>query len=117
MKKLRIIALLCALILLASVFAPAALAAQEDTVYVRKHVSMVYDNSGSMSMDIGEADNLKWCYGSYAAQVFTGLLNDMDTLSLTFMNSRSGGVVQKSVTNTVRLDLTGDRAKQVQKVL
>lgn len=62
------------------------MAVQDDTVYVRKHVSILYDNSGSMKDKKAGETNLKWCYASYAAQVFTGLLNDTDSLSITFMD-------------------------------
>ena len=110
MKRQQRWALLCALVLLVSVLlVPAVQADQSNTVYVRKHVSLLYDNSGSMSQEIQNADNLKWSYASYAAQVFTGLLNETDTLTVTFMN--------KLTTDQMKLDLSGDRQSQVQKVL
>lgn len=113
--KTKALALLCALVMLltAVVVALPVQAAVGDTVYIRKHISLLYDNSGSMSMDIGAADNLRWCYASYAAQVFTGLLNDTDSLSFTFMN----GVGGKSGIKTLAVDLAADRQKQVNKVL
>ncbi len=117
MRIRRIAALLCVLVLLIAAAAPAAGAAQEDTVYVRKHVSLLYDNSGSMSMELDQAENLKWCYGSYAAQAFTALLNDMDTLTLTFMNAKEQGQVQDSRTSYLELDMAGDRQAQVTQVL
>ena len=55
---------------------PTAQAAPADTVYVRKHVSLVYDNSGSMKQKQDNIKNLKWSYASYAAQIFAGLLNE-----------------------------------------
>ena len=73
----RITALLCVLVLLLCLAAPAVKAAEGDTVYVRKHVSLLYDNSGSMKMKLTGAKNLKWAYGSYAAQMFAGLLNGL----------------------------------------
>jgi len=93
---------------LASVGA-AAPSDSSDTVYVRKHVSLVYDNSGSMSSELDNAKNLKWAYASYAAQIFAGLLNDTDSLTLTLMNSNKG-------TKSLSVDLVGDRQKQVDKL-
>lgn len=114
----RITALLCVLVLLLCLAAPAVKAAEGDTVYVRKHVSLLYDNSGSMKMKLTGAKNLKWAYGSYAAQMFAGLLNDSDTLSVTFMNSKdAGGAVLSSQTRSIDLSMTGDRQAQVTRLL
>ena len=84
-RWLQVLFVLCLVIGLLEPVRPCAV--QGDTVYVRKHVSILYDNSGSMKEgnQSGE-NNLKWCYASYAAQVFTGLLNDTDSLSITFMD-------------------------------
>lgn len=113
--KNKALSLLCALVMLLASVAVAlpAQAAVGDTVYIRKHISLLYDNSGSMSMDIGSAANLRWSYASYAAQVFTGLLNDTDSLSFTFMN----GVGGKTGIKSLNIDLAADRQKQVDKVL
>ncbi len=106
MKIRRFLCLVCALALTAGLLCPLWTQADEtDTVYVRKHISLVYDNSRSMIMD----SSLKWCYASYAAQVFTGLLNDTDSLSITFMNN--------SIANDLTLDLQADRQAQVNRVL
>lgn len=83
MRKKICLLLLCLLFSLSCLFSPTK--ALESTVYVRKHVSILYDNSGSMSERLQGTKNLKWSYASYAAQVFTGLLNETDTLSVTFM--------------------------------
>lgn len=116
MKKRRILALFCALMLWLPMIVTATpvQAAVGDTVYIRKHVSFLYDNSGSMSMKIQNALNLKWCYASYAAQMFTGLLNDTDSLTFTFMNPLKGDTNKIS---RVEIDLAADRQKQVDKVL
>ena len=104
---------LVALLLLAALLLPMAprftQAASDDTVYVRKHVSLVYDNSGSMSSEEDSGKNLKWTYASYSTQVFAGLLNDTDSLTLTLMNSNKG-------TKTLEVDLTADRQAQVDKI-
>ncbi len=115
MKLRRAIVLTCVVALIASLLPGfPAQADQNDTVYVSKHISLLYDNSGSMSQAIQESDgseipNRKWCYASYAAQVFTGLLNEKDSLSITFMNNL--GV------DSLELDLQGNRQNQVTKVL
>ena len=99
--------LLALLVLLSLLPPPDAIAAPDDTVYIRKHVSILYDNSGSMKEHISGEQNLKWCYASYAAQMFTGLLNDTDSLSITFMEG-------DSLSN---LDLKGLRQDAVSSVL
>ncbi|MBQ7088855.1 MAG: hypothetical protein IJN04_04355 [Clostridia bacterium] len=116
MRKARVLSLLCVLTLLLSTVAAAVpvQAAVNDTVYIRKHISFLYDNSGSMKMDIGAPDNLKWCYASYAAQMFTGLLNDTDSLTFTFMNPLKG---DKNKLSQVEVDLAADRQQQVKNVL
>lgn len=108
LKKLAVLVLVAALLL------PMCLhriqADPTDTVYVRKHVSMVYDNSGSMSAALNNAKNLKWTYASYATQIFAGLLNDTDSLTMTLMNPKSG-------VDTLEVDLSADRQAQVDKLL
>ena len=104
----RVIPLLLAVFITLTMLQPCFFATAEDsTVYVKKHVSILYDNSGSMKERTGGEQNLKWCYASYAAQVFTGLLNDTDTLSITFME---GDPLSD-------LDLKGPRQKAVSAVL
>lgn len=50
-----------------------------ESLYIRKVVSVVYDDSGSMS---GE----KWAYANYAMQAFCGMLNSEDQLYITYMS-------------------------------
>ncbi len=103
--------LLLVLLISLGVPAPLTASAEEDsTVYVRKHVSMLYDDSGSMSSTKVE-NNLKWTFASYAAQAFTGLLNDTDTLTITFMNRTERRADRLTV------DLQTDRAEQVSNVM
>ncbi len=110
MRLKRFLSLLCALMVIVSPFAAFSVYADNtDTVYIRKHISLLYDNSGSMSMDIGDKPNLKWSYASYAAQIFAGLLNDTDSLSFTFMN-KVGDM------KTLDIDLASDRQGQVDKI-
>lgn len=109
MRMKRFAVILIAALLLVQLCVPGSQAAPTDTVYVRKHVSLVYDNSGSMSMEIPGSDNLKWTYASYAAQVFAGLLNDTDTLTMTFMNPTKS-------TQSLEVDLKADRQAQVDRI-
>lgn len=50
-----------------------------ESLYVRKIVSVVYDDSGSMDGD-------KWAYANYAMQSFCGMLNSEDQLYITYMS-------------------------------
>ena len=108
----RLAALALSLVLLVGLMSPAVLRASaegDSTVYVRKHVSMLYDDSGSMSSTKVD-NNLKWTFASYAAQAFTGLLNDTDSLTITFMNHVGERADQLTV------DLQKNRAEQVSAV-
>ena len=51
-----------------------------ESLYIRKIVSVVYDDSTSM---VG--DN-KWAYANYAMQCFCGMLNSEDRLFITYMS-------------------------------
>ncbi|MBQ3055404.1 MAG: hypothetical protein IJC88_04795 [Oscillospiraceae bacterium] len=51
-------------------------------MYIRKIVSVVYDDSGSMKEGNGE----KWAYANYAMQAFCGMLNSEDQLYITYMS-------------------------------
>ncbi|MBR5868905.1 MAG: VWA domain-containing protein, partial [Clostridia bacterium] len=100
MKK-RILSFVLALVLLLGLVAalPAEKAAAE-SLYIRKIVSVVYDDSGSMS---GSGVD-KWSYASYAMQTFAGLMNNDDRLFVTFMSDVDNGVENPTreldVTNT-----------------
>lgn len=50
-----------------------------ESLYIRKIVSVVYDDSGSMEGD-------KWAYANYAMQSFCGMLNSDDQLFVTYMS-------------------------------
>ena len=55
--------------------------ASAKSLYVRKIVSVVYDDSGSMSYD-----SANWAYANYAMQAFCGLMNSEDRLFITYMS-------------------------------
>lgn len=83
MKK-RLISLLLAVVLAVSLLAglhPAVSAATGDEIRAaRKIISVAYDDSGSMSGN-------RWVYANYAMQALTALLNEQDSLYLTYMSS------------------------------
>lgn len=86
MKK--VISALLILVLTFSVLIYAApVEANAESLYVRKIVSVVFDDSGSM---IGE----RMEYASYAMQTFCGMLNSEDQLYITYMN-KNGGTTEK----------------------
>lgn len=88
MKK-RSICLLLAAALLVSLLAgilPAASAATGDEIRAAKKViSVAYDDSGSMSGN-------RWVYANYAMQALTALLNEQDSLFLTYMSSPNNAI-------------------------
>ncbi len=72
--------------------------ASAESLYIKKIVSVVYDDSGSMKGD-------KWAYANYAMQTFCGMLNSEDQLFITYMSGYgqskkidlSSGKIQTSV--------------------
>lgn len=77
MKK--VLALLCAGIIVWSVITSLPISVSAESLYIRKIVSVVYDDSGSMDGD-------KWAYANYAMQAFCGMLNSEDQLFITYMS-------------------------------
>ena len=57
--------------------------ASAESLYIRKIVSVVYDDSGSMI----SGGCLNWAYANYALQAFCGLLNNDDQLYITYMSA------------------------------
>lgn len=78
MKKL--ISLILVFSTVSSIFLFLSLSASAESLYIRKIVSVVYDDSGSMKGD-------KRAYASYAMQAFCGMLNSEDRLFLTYMSN------------------------------
>lgn len=107
MKK--VISALLVLVLAVSVFiyAPPVKASAE-SLYIRKIVSVVFDDSGSMRGD-------KMAYASYAMKSFCGMLNSEDQLYITYMSEPgktkkidlSSGGIQKSVNDIKTEALSG----------
>ena len=76
----RIVSLLTAALLICGiVFGVAASVVFAESLYVRKIVSVVYDDSASM----GGQD---WAYANYAMQTFCGMMNSEDQLFITYMS-------------------------------
>ena len=78
MKK-ALSALLVLIIVLPILVTFLAVPASAESLYIRKIVSVVYDDSGSMKGD-------KWAYANYAMQAFCGMLNSEDQLYITYMD-------------------------------
>lgn len=84
-------------IILCLIIPPRTILAQE--LSVKKVISVVFDDSGSMN----DASK-KWVYANYAMQTFTGLLNQKDELSITYMSEygiAKGFDVSKNVQKSV----------------
>lgn len=86
MKK-RIFSLFLAIFLLVSFFSWSSLSAA--SLHVRKVVSVVYDDSGSMSLN----NSMNWSYANYAVQTLCGLLNAEDELTITYMSNPGTAVI------------------------
>ena len=89
MKK--ILSLLLAIVLVSSVLLNFPVPSSAESLYIRKIVSVVYDDSGSMG------NKSKASYASYAMQTFCGMLNSEDQLYITYMrdSTQSGFTPQK----------------------
>lgn len=75
----RIVSALLIAVCLASMLLSLPFTVSAESLYIRKIVSVVYDDSGSMS---GE----KHSYANYAMQAFCGMLNSEDQLFITYMS-------------------------------
>lgn len=81
MKKLIVAMLAC--VFFCQVFCVGlSMTASAESLYIRKVVSVVYDDSGSM----GDNGSVNWAYANYAMQAFCGLLNADDQLYITYMS-------------------------------
>ncbi len=78
----RVFSALLVLALMASMMLCMTTTVSADSLYIRKIVSVVYDDSGSMLNGGGE----KWAYANYAMQSFCGMLNSEDQLYITYMS-------------------------------
>ncbi|MBO5701205.1 MAG: VWA domain-containing protein [Clostridia bacterium] len=77
MKKL--LSALIAVVIVLSTLISLPLSVSAESLYIRKIVSVVYDDSGSM-----DGEN-KWAFANYAMQSFCGMLNSEDQLYITYM--------------------------------
>ena len=75
----RVLALALVVVMIAAMLPQLTLPAAAESLYIRKIVSVVYDDSGSMN------SRSKWDYANYAMQAFCGMLNSEDQLYITYM--------------------------------
>ncbi len=75
----RLLSMVLAMIVVLTVFSGLVTTVSAESLYIRKIVSVVYDDSGSMDGD-------KWAYANYAMQAFCGMLNSEDQLFVTYMS-------------------------------
>ena len=71
MKKILSVFVAVTYIIAAAAALCLPLSVSAESFYIRKIVSVVYDDSGSMEGD-------KWAYANYAMQAFCGMLNSED---------------------------------------
>lgn len=101
----RFLALCMLAVLLLCLIVPLTANAEESSVRSNRIVSIVYDDSGSMYGD-------NWVYANYAMQTFAAMLNEGDTLYITYMSDPGTSVglstsdLQKAV-GTIRNHDTG----------
>ena len=96
----RVISFLLALILVIGIAAAIPLYhAYAQSLYARKIVSVVYDDSGSM---ISYEGGKNWAYASYALQAFCGLLNSEDRMFVTYMTD----VIEDPYAQPIEIDLS-----------
>jgi len=86
MKK-KMIALFLIVFMICSLFPLSSLSAE--SIHVRKVLSVVYDDSGSMATD----GSMNWSYANYAMQTLCGLLNPDDELFITYMSNPGESVI------------------------
>ena len=77
------------LIILMFVFCFPTTTLSADSLYVRKVVSVVYDDSGSMNAN----KSMNWSYANYAMQTLCGLLNAGDEFYITYMSNPDTAVI------------------------
>lgn len=83
----RVLSVLLAAVMLACLIPCFAAPVSADSLYIRKIVSVVYDDSGSMGSPTNPKS--KWAFANYAMQAFCGMLNSEDELYITYMSNAS----------------------------
>lgn len=102
MKKA--ISVLLAVVLLVGLLPCFAIPVSADSLYIRKVVSVVFDDSGSMDPFTGA----KWANANYALQTFCGMLNSEDQLYITYMS----GVIKSKNYSPKQVDLSSGGIQQ-----
>ncbi|MBQ6998147.1 MAG: hypothetical protein IJN60_07230 [Oscillospiraceae bacterium] len=98
----RAISALLVLALMASLLLCMTATVSADSLYIRKIVSVVYDDSGSMKNGGGD----KWAYANYAMQSFCGMLNSDDQLYITYMSKAEADEKQGVLHDPAQVDLS-----------
>ncbi len=75
----RLVSILLVLTVLLTLISNLSVIVSAESLYIKKIVSVVYDDSGSMNGD-------KFAYANYAMQAFCGMLNSEDQLFVTYMS-------------------------------
>lgn len=75
----RLLSVLLVIAMMSAIVLSFPVTVSAESLYIRKIVSVVYDDSGSMKGD-------KWAYANYAMQAFCGMLNSEDQLFITYMS-------------------------------
>lgn len=88
-----------AFVLMLGALSLSEITASAEALYIRKVVSVVYDDSGSMKND--QSNVYKYAYAKYAMQAFCGMLNSEDQLYITYIG--------ESYNSTETLDLSADK--------
>lgn len=81
--KRRIMAALLAAVIILSSFAFLAIGVSAESLYIKKIVYVVYDDSGSMGSG---KDNYSFAYANYALQTLCGMLNSEDQLYIRYLS-------------------------------
>ena len=108
-RRLIIVALILSLVMINICFSYGD--DQTKTLSPKKIVSVLYDDSASMHM----SGNPSWSYANYAMQAFAGLMNDNDTLMLTYM-SEPEKTIRSSDQNGLLGSFKEDRQKTVDNI-
>lgn len=95
--------LLAIAVICSSLFICLPFTVSAESLYIRKIVSVVYDDSGSMS----SGGCVNWAYANYALQSFCGLLNSDDQLYITYMSEAE----KNSNLNPPGIDLSASKVQ------
>ena len=96
MKRVLAVLSILIIVFLSLVFVPLQANAESTPVRNRRIVSVMYDDSGSMTGDT-------WISANYAMQAFTAMLNKEDTLYISYMSENDPDDGIDDITRTIDL--------------